>query len=86
VAYHVDLTPSAQRDLRSLPTQGLRRVAAKLRALAEDPRPRGCTKLAGREDIWRVRVGEYRVLYQILDEVLLVLVVRVRHRKDVYEE
>ncbi len=69
-----------------MPTQWLRRVAAKLRALAEDPRPRGCQKLAGREDIWRVRVGDYRVLYQILDESLLVLVVRVRHRKDVYEE
>ncbi len=61
-------------------------MAAKLRALAEDPRPRGCKKLAGREDIWRVRVGDYRVLYQILDDALLVLVVRVRHRKDVYEE
>ena len=54
-------------------------------ALAEDPRPLGCKKLKGRKDQWRIRVGDYRVVYTIDDAKLLVEVTRVRHRSEVYE-
>jgi mRNA interferase RelE/StbE len=56
----------------------------RVEALAGDPRPQGCEKLEGVRDLYRVRVGEYRVVYQVSDNILLVLVVRVAHRRDVY--
>jgi mRNA interferase RelE/StbE len=84
VAYRVELTPAAQRDLRSLDRPVLRRIDAKIRSLAEEPRPHGVEKLAGDSEVYRVRVGDYRILYQIDDAVLVVLVVRVRHRREVY--
>ncbi len=56
-----------------------------LEGLETDPRPPGASKLAGHENRWRVRAGDYRVLYEIQDDVLLVLVVRIGHRRDVYE-
>jgi len=80
----VQLTPAAERDLRGLSTDVQRRVVKKLRALATDPRPSGVKKLAAEDDVYRIRVGDYRILYQIEDAVLLVLVVRIRHRRNVY--
>jgi mRNA interferase RelE/StbE len=84
VAYRVELTPAAQRDLRSLDRPMLRRIDAKIQSLAEEPRPHGVEKLAGESDVYRIRVGDYRILYQIDDTVVIVLIVRVRHRRDVY--
>ncbi len=84
MAHRVELTPAAQRDLRSLDRPVLRRIDAKIRTLAEDPRPHGVEKLAGEPEVYRVRVGDYRILYQIDDAVLIVLIVRVRHRREVY--
>jgi mRNA interferase RelE/StbE len=84
VAYRVELTPAAQRDLRSLDRPVLRRIDARIRSLSEEPRPHGAEKLAGESEVYRVRVGDYRILYQIHDAVLTVLVVRVRHRREVY--
>ena len=55
-----------------------------MRDLATDPRPTGCRKLVGSENDWRIRVGNYRVIYEIADEVRIVRIVRVRHRKDSY--
>jgi mRNA interferase RelE/StbE len=60
-----------------------KRVAARIDALCEEPRPSGCKKLAG-SDYWRIRIGDYRVLYSIEDAKLTVLVVRVGHRREVY--
>ena len=59
-------------------------MIAALRSLATDPRPRGCRKLAGRQDDWRIRVGDYRVIYGIADDTRIVSINRVRHRGDVY--
>ncbi len=84
MAFRVRLTPAAVRDLRALDRPVLRRIDAKLLALADDPRPGGVEKLTGDVDILRVRVGDYRILYTIEDAVLLILVVRVRHRREVY--
>ncbi len=62
-----------------------RKISTKIEALASDPRPAGCRKLRGADDIYRVRVGDYRVLYQVSDDELLVLVVSVRKRGKVYK-
>jgi mRNA interferase RelE/StbE len=82
--YTVTLVPSAERELRALPTDVVRRVVRKLEALAVDPRPRDVRKLEGSDDHYRIRVGDYRIVYQVVDAELVVLVVRVRHRRDVY--
>ncbi len=60
------------------------RIETKIDGLARDPRPRGVKKLAGEEELYRLRVGDYRIIYQVRDRVLVVLVVNVGHRRDVY--
>ena len=84
MTYRVRLTPAAGRDLRALDRPVLRRIDAKILALAEDPRPNGVEKLTGDDNILRVRVGDYRILYTIEDAALSILVVRIRHRREVY--
>ena len=83
--HRIEFAPVAARQFGSLPVKIQRRVSTKIEALATDPRPAGCRKLKGAENIYRVRVGDYRVLYQIRDDVLLVLVVSVRKRGRVYK-
>ena len=83
--YRVDFTPSADKALRKLPQSVQIRIATAARNLREEPRPRGCVKLKGEEQLWRIRAGDYRVVYTIEDDELIVLVVRVAHRKDVYQ-
>lgn len=81
--YRIEYMPAAVRALRKLPAEAGRRVVAKIEALAGNPRPAGAVKLAGHE-AYRVRVGDYRVIYGIADERLVVLIVEVGHRRDVY--
>ncbi len=85
-SYRVEVKPSVERDLAGLEKRDRLRVARKIDALAEDPRPAGVEKLSGEDDLWRVRAGDYRIIYAIRDDVLLVLVVRVGHRRDVYRK
>ena len=82
--YEILLERRAERDLKQLPADIFQRVVAAMQSLANDPRPPGCKKLAGSENDWRIRVGDYRVLYEIADRVKVVRVLRVRHRRDVY--
>ena len=82
--YRVVLTPAAQREFAKLSHQAREMIAAALLVLAGNPRPPGCVKLAGAEDLWRLRVRQYCVIYQILDDQLIVVVVKVGDRKDVY--
>jgi mRNA interferase RelE/StbE len=82
--YEVLFQPSAARQIRKLPADVRRRVVLAAEALGVDPRPMGCQRLKGSESIWRIRVGDYRILYEIRDQVLTVLVVRVGHRREVY--
>ncbi len=84
MAYEVELLPSAYRDLKRLPKATQARVSAGMRDLASDPRPPGVVKLAGAENLRRIPIGDYRVVYEIHDARLIVLVLRVVHRKDVY--
>jgi mRNA interferase RelE/StbE len=82
--YNVLLERSAERDLRRLDNNVHDRVIKAIGKLATDPRPPGCRKLIGSKNDWRIRVGDYRIVYEITDEVRIVRVHRVRHRRDVY--
>jgi mRNA interferase RelE/StbE len=81
--YRIEITPSAARELSRLPRKDLQRIVARIQALADDPRPPGSQKLCAQEK-YRIRQGDYRVLYQIEDDVLVVYVVKIAHRRDVY--
>ena len=85
MTYEVRLTPAAVRQLRKLDPPGRRRVQAAIDLLAEDPRPPGARQLVGGAGEWRVRTGDFRIVYDIRDGELLVLVVKVGHWRDVYE-
>ena len=84
--YSLEIKPSAGEELDALDDALFARIDRKIMALAENPRPPGCKKLKGYKDQWRVRVGDYRVVYAIDDRNLLVEVTRIRHRRDVYEQ
>jgi mRNA interferase RelE/StbE len=83
--YTVEVKPPARKELEALPDNMLARVVRKLDALRDAPRPAGCKKLKGYEDQWRVRVGDWRVVYIIDDAAKLVSVTRIAHRREVYE-
>ncbi len=74
---------SVAKDLREFPKKDLARILKCFDALADDPRPAGCEKLSG-QDRYRIRQGSYRIIYEIQDDVLIVVVVKVGHRRDVY--
>ena len=82
--YRVVVERSAEKDLKRLSVEIRARVATVLRSLATNPRPSGSRKLAGTKHDWRVRVGDYRIIYEIADVIRVVRVQRIRHRRDVY--
>jgi len=84
VTYRVTLAPAAARQLRTFDPQVRRRIQAALELLATEPRPPAATQLAGGSGEWRVRTGDYRIVYELHDGELLVLVVRIGHGRDVY--
>lgn len=84
MSYTVLFKPSARASLLKLPGSAQARLIETVDALSLDPRPHGVVKLAGQEALWRIRVGDYRVIYTISDRQLIVLVLRVAHRRDVY--
>jgi mRNA interferase RelE/StbE len=81
--YEVRFHPSAARELEELDPRMRRRVERAVDRLAREPRE-GAIKLRGADDLWRLRLGDYRVVYQIRDAILLVLVIRIRHRREAY--
>lgn len=82
--YSIDIKHSAQNELDALDDALFARIDRKILALAENPRPAGCKKLKGYKDLWRMRIGDWRVLYIIDDDVKLVSITRVAHRREVY--
>jgi mRNA interferase RelE/StbE len=82
-SYRLLIKPSAVKEIEALPKTDRRRVVARIQKLSDDPRPPGSEKLSGHEQ-YRVRQGKYRVLYAIEDTDLIVVVVKVGHRRDVY--
>ena len=83
--FPLDIKASAQKELDSLENAVFARVDRKILSLADNPRPPGCKKLRGYKDQWRIRVGDYRIVYYVDDAKELGTIVRVAHRKDVYE-
>lgn len=83
MTYTVQILPAATRAIRKLPPAGKRRVQAIIELLAQDARPPSAKKLSGRPE-WRVRSGDYRVLYRIEDSVLTVIIVDAGHRREIY--
>jgi mRNA interferase RelE/StbE len=84
VAYKVEFARRAAQQLKDLPRNVQQRLRTKIDALAQNPRPQGSVKLSGNEDLYRIRVGHYRVIYAIQDRELIVVVVKVGSRQDVY--
>lgn len=84
-AYRVDILARAEKELVSLPDSVLKRVVQALTGLSENPRPLGCRKLVGTDCRYRIRVGNYRVLYEVAEAEKAVRVYRIRHRSDVYK-
>lgn len=84
MTYEIEFTTAAARDFKKLDPQVCRRIVPAIEALADDPRPTGVKKLKGEVDLWRIRVGDYRIIYEIEDAKLVIYVLRVSHRKDAY--
>jgi len=80
--YQIEVTRAAQRDLTNLPKSVFKRADAKIQSLAQDPHPRGVKKLE--DNLWRVRVGDYRIIYQVISDRIVIVIIRVRHRREVY--
>jgi mRNA interferase RelE/StbE len=83
--YLLEVKQSAQRELDALDNAVFARIDRKILSLADSPRPSGCKKLKGYKDQWRIRVGDWRVIYLIDDRAKLVTITRVAHRREVYE-
>ena len=83
--YRVTLKSSAEKEFLRLPDSVSARILPRIKALATDPRPRGSKKLSGGNDEWRIRVGDYRVVFTIDDEEKRVRVTRIAHRREVYK-
>jgi len=83
--YQVTLARSAEKELLALDAPLVKRIYAKIQALGDQPRPPGCKKLVGGARDWRIRIGDYRVIYTIDDAHHVVDIAAVRHRRDAYE-
>ena len=82
--YRIEVSATAERQIRKLPRADQIRVVRAIQALSIDPRPPGCRKLSGHDDVFRVRIGRYRVLYSIEDRRLVIIVLKVGDRRDIY--
>jgi len=84
VEYTVVFARSARKELESLSPTLADRILSRIESLPAQPRPSGCRKLRGEQNLWRLRVGDYRVIYRVDDQQVLVDIIAVRHRKDAY--
>lgn len=84
MAFTIYLTKAAAKDLAAVPKKSLQHIDTTIRSLADNPRPHGSIKLQGSDDLYRIRKGNFRIIYKIEDEALIVTVVRVGNRKNVY--
>ena len=84
--YVIEYKKSVEKELRKLPSTQLKSIVAKIRTLATNPHPEGSVKLRGSSDLFRIRHADYRVIYQIQNEKLTILVVKVGHRREVYRQ
>lgn len=83
MTYRIEVLRAAEKSLRSLDRPVRERIEAAIDGLSQDPRPPGCKRLVN-SSAWRIRIGDYRVLYEIRDAVLVVIVVEIGHRREIY--
>ena len=83
-SYEIEISRTAEKQLEKLSREDQLRVVRAVLALAEEPHPRGSRKLSGYDDVFRIRVGRYRVLYSVFESRLVIIILKVGHRKDVY--
>jgi mRNA interferase RelE/StbE len=83
--YQILLSRSAEKFLKELPRNIYLKISHDIEKLTDNPRPHGCKKLKGNREEWRIRIGDYRIIYNIDDDIVTIEVVRIGHRKDVYE-
>jgi mRNA interferase RelE/StbE len=84
--YKIEISSSAEKALKKIPRKDLIKVIETIQKLGIDPKPLGCRKLSGEEDVYRVRQGNYRIIYEVEDKKLLILVLKIGHRKDTYRK
>ena len=82
--YRIEVSATAERQLRRLQRADQIRIVRAIGALAREPRPRGCRRLRGYDDVYRIRLGAFRILYSVEDTRVLVMVLKIGHRKDIY--
>ncbi len=83
-SYEIEITRSAERQLKRLPPDDQQRIVAAILPLSDNPFPRGSRKLSGYDDVLRIRVGTYRVLYSVSERKLIIIILKIGHRKNVY--
>ncbi len=81
--YKIEIKKTAEKELNKLPRNDLKKIIQKIQNLAENPRPPGCKKLTG-EEKYRIRSGNYRILYMIENNILIIYIIKIGHRRDVY--
>jgi mRNA interferase RelE/StbE len=84
MAYKIIFKKSAEKSLAVIPGKIAEKIVLKVYALKDEPRPDGVKKLSGSENLYRIRIGDYRVIYSIYDNILLIEVIRIGHRRDIY--
>jgi mRNA interferase RelE/StbE len=82
--YRIEFSPTAERQFKKLPKEVQARLKHRIDILAENPFPRGVKKLSAEEDLYRLRIGDYRIIYQVQGKALLILILKLWHRKNVY--
>ena len=85
-SFQIEWRKSTKKDLRRIAVVEVRKIVAAVSALAQDPWPHGCTKMQGSDCAYRIRVGDYRVIYEIYEDRVIIEIIRVRHRRDVYRK
>lgn len=82
--YNIELSRNAYKALKDIPYTDVKKIRDKIEKLKKEPLPHGCEKLEGNEDLYRIRSGDYRVIYQIFSKKLIILVVKIGHRREIY--
>lgn len=83
--YKIEITATAEKSLKKIPKKDILKIVEAIQILGITPFPEGCRKLRGEEDVYRVRQGNYRIIYEVIDNKLIVLVLKIGHRKDIYK-
>ncbi|ODH01208.1 addiction module toxin RelE [Nostoc sp. KVJ20] len=86
MSYEVKFSKGAKKQFRKLPLDVQQRIQTKINDLAIEPRPNGVKKLQGDDNSYRLRVGDYRVIYEVVDDVLIVTVIKIGHRSNIYKD